>query len=945
MSTTGRGPSRRIRALAYTLVTTVIVLALALVEWAVEKDMSYSRATGTALEIGIVLVAALIFRPIDQFVEKRVEAIFYARKHHALTSLQKLRREFASFNDAGQMLRRAIEAIDHYLEARATAIYLRRDLFRAEASSFDVPLEHVDVDDPLAIRFHASAAPARPLQLQSRAHGSDAFPLTAAGELIGFLTVDARAGSFDREESDMLAGLAQDLAVALVGIDSSLRPANRSIPNNLPADLTPIVGRERELREIQAALATSRLMTVTGPGGVGKTRVALRCALETMDEHEHGAWFVDLSPISDPKLVAPSILAAFDLKVGENQSSLAQLLDFLRKRNALLVLDNCEQVVAEVANVIAQVLVHSPHVKVLITSRELLRLESEHVYRLGPLDKSTSVALFVERALAVAPHFDAREHGHAIEEICEKLDGMPLAIELAAARVRALSVDDIRQRLNERFRLLTSTARDTSARHQTLGATIEWSYDLLTPEEQSLFIRLGVFRGSFSLAAATAVCAQGGLCDEYHILDVLTSLTDKSLLNVTIALTSRYRLLDTIREFAQRKSVEQHAETIARNQHAAYFTALAEQAYHEFDTQQPEGWLDRLEPELDNFRAALEWTLTGPGDRQRGAQLAASSSPVFLRMLLLGEGLQWCAIARAVDGIAPATAGRLDYMASMLYNNLGETAKGLESAERALASYRNSADRRGLVRTLSQVAQRYAQMGRFDDARGPAEEAIALVRTLNEPRVLASVLRRCAYAFPLGDIERSRALFEEAYATAQASHEDEEGCLTLEWWSMRESEGGNYERAMVLAKEALPYASRDGSMYLECRIAECALALGRFEDALPYAPKALERAVIARHSLLIGLCTAYCAPFLASTDGGEAARVYGFARRMLREADFTADAGTLAAFHHVKQRIREELGDESYATRLLEGETLAQDRVVESIESALAVRGARHAAR
>ena len=940
MSTVKAGAGRRVAALAYTLVTTAIVLMLALAEWATEKEVAeHSRVASTAIEIAVVLIAALVFRPIHQFIESRVESLFYARKHHALASLKKLRHEFASFADARQLLRRTIEAIDHYLEARGTAVYLRRDVYRAEASSFDIPLELVDLDDPLAIRFHASAAPARPSQLKSRAHGSDAFALTAAGELIGFLTSDARHGSFDHEEAEMLSGLAQDLAVALVSLDPELRPTNRAIPNNLPADLTPIVGRERELREIEAALAEARLVTVTGPGGVGKTRVALRAAIETMDEHEHGAWFVNLSPITDPHLVAATIASAFDLKIGDSANALDVLCEFLRKRHALLLVDNCEHVIAEVTNVAVRLLAQCSHVKILTTSRELLHLDGEQVYRLGPLDKGTSVALFAQRAAAMVPQFEWHEHAATIGEICEKLDGMPLAIELAAARTRTLSVDEILKHLDERFRLLTNAGRDGGSRHHTLAATIEWSYDLLTPEEQSLFLRLGVFRGSFSLSAAAAVCAEGGRCDEFHILDVLTSLSDKSLLNATIALATRYRLLDTIREFARGEAIERQAATIVAHQHAAYFTALAAQAYHEFDTQQPDGWLDRLEPDLDNFRAALEWTLTGDGDRRAGAQLGADIAPLFLRMLLLGEGLDWCARARAVDGIPPATAGRIDYVASMLYNNLGDYRQGLESAERALAAYRRSTDRRGLVRALSTVAQRYAQLQRFDEAREPAEEAIALARELREPRVLASVLRRCAYALPARDIERSRALFEEAHRAAESAHENEEACLTLEWWSLRESEVGNYARALELAKQALEKSTRDGAMYLESRIAGCALAMNDWSEAVPYAPRALERAVESRHALMTALNVTFCAALLLSDDAENAARTFGFGTARLRELDWQAEDETGAALQTIEARMKETLSGSAFETLRAEGQFLTLDDVVERIQSSLAVGG------
>jgi len=354
-----------------------------------------------------------------------------------------------------------------------------------------------------------------------------------------------------------------------------------------------------------------------------------------------------------------------------------------------------------------------------------------------------------------------------VRRICKHLDGIPLAVELAAARVRALSVDEIEAHLHERFRLLTGGARTALPRQQTLAATIEWSYDLLTPEEQSLFCRLASFRGSFSLAAAAAVCAQGGECDEFHVLDVLTSLVDKSLVNVTVALETRYRILESVREFALKKAVEQNAAAIAAHHHAVFFASLAARAYHEFDTRLPEGWLDRLVPDIDNFRAALVWTLEGPGDRVTGAQLAADCGPVFLRMELLREGLRWCEAARHVSAAAPGTAGRTEYVASMMYNNLGESRNALACAETAVTLYRQSADERGTIRALSQVAQLYARLKRYDDAEIPAGEAIRRARSLGEPRVLTGVLRRCAYALASNQIETARRYYAEGLEIAR----------------------------------------------------------------------------------------------------------------------------------------------------------------------------------
>lgn len=935
MGRVGPASGRRLRAYAYTLVTTAIVLVFALAEWGAEKYVAdRSRTAGVTLEIAIVLIAAVVFRPVHQRVEKSVDDAFYRRKHQALAALEKFRRELSSFNDVEQLLRRVIEAVDHYLEAHACAIYLRREMFRAEASSFDVAAGDIELDDPLVIRLRSSNSPAQPSLLNSSARGTHAFPMTAAGELMGILLVHCRHGDYDVDEAQMLSGLAQDLAVALIALDPRLRPRKAIAANNIPADLPELIGRERELGEIKAALAQSRLVTLTGAGGVGKTCIALHCAADGLAQHADGAWFVNLAPISDGALVASTILTTMDAG-GAEGGDLQRLLEYLRDRDILLVIDNCEQIVAEVAAIVAKIRAACANVVILATSRELLHVEGEQVYRLGPLRTSAGVDLFCRRATAVSSEFDAEQSAQPVRAICERLDGIPLAIELAAARVRTLSANDILEHLDARFRLLTSAARTAEPRQQTLAATIEWSYGLLTPEEQSLFRRLAAFRGSFSLAAAAAVCAQGGVCDEFHVLDVLTSLADKSLLTVTLALTTRYRLLETIREFAAQKALEHQAVSIAQQQHAAYFAQLAAKAYHEFDTRLPEGWLDRLAPDIDNFRAALVLTLEGAGDRQTGAQMAADCGPMFLRLQLLAEGLRWCDAARAVPDLAPATAGRIEYVSAMMHNNLGAYPLALACAERAVAFYETSSDERGLVRALSQVAQQYARAKRFAKAAVPAERAIAAARKLGDARILASVLRRCAASLPPSEIERARELFAQALEAARTANDREEPCMILDWWAGREAVAGFLERAIELAIEGLAYADHSTAMYLETKISSWHLALGRIEEAAPHARQALTLAVELPHPLGIAFAVAYCSAREASRDPSSAALLFGYATARLSDLKWTIESDEQLALTNVSKLIATQLPDADYARLSEQGAALTQDDVLRMLEPAL----------
>lgn len=930
MSTTGPSPARRVRAIAYASVTTAMVLVLAFVEWGTERLVAeYSRAATTTIEVAIVLVAALVFRPVHQRVEAALENAFYWRKHHAIAALTHLREELTSFNDTMQLLRRVLEAVEHYMEASACAVYLRRAAFHPDATSFDGSPVDIPLDDPIVVRFQSTAAPVRPAVVQSRVPGTHAFPMIASGEVLGFIAVDAKHGEYDHDEIQALAGLAQDLAVAILALEPRLRPTH-AIPNNLPAGLQPLIGRERDLDEIETATKQLRLVTITGPGGVGKTRVALESARRQLKDHEQGTWFVDLAPIAADNLVAPSVLAALGVAPGDDP--IATLVEYLQARNTLLVLDNCEQVVAGVSEVVARVLRRCPEVTILATSRELFHLDGEHVHRLGPLDRGTAAALFTARATAISPDFRWDQHAETIARICEHLDGLPLAIELAAARTRALSVDDILDHLSERFRLLTSSSREGSSRQHTLSATIEWSYDLLPAAEQSLFVRLSAFRASFSLPAAAAVCAEGAQCDEFYVVDVLTSLADKSLLSVTLGISTRYRFLETIREFAIAKALERQATTIVGRQHAGYFAGLAARAYHEFDTRLPEGWLDGLVPDLDNFRAALDFLLSGPGDRAMGAQLAADCGPLFLRLGYLSEGLAWVSLARTVENVPAATRGRLDYVASMMHNNLGEKQRALDAAQRAVLSYAGSNDERGHVRALSQVAQLYSRAGRFNDAKEPAREAIDRAQRLQEPRVYASVLRRCAASLPPDEIIQARELFEKAIDVARGAHEQEEMYLSLYWWASAESASGAFGRAIDLATQALVYATPSVALHLEIGIAQWALILDDAATAMLHADKALSLSLTMQHPLARATAIAYSTLRLAASNPSDAAKVFGYANACLDGLDWEPEGDDRQAMDRIASAIRAHFSEDEFASLTASGRMLSESDAVRLLQ-------------
>ncbi len=424
-----------------------------------------------------------------------------------------------------------------------------------------------------------------------------------------------------------------------------------SFPNNLPTQLTTFIGRENEIAEVKQELELHRLVTLTGSGGTGKTRLALQVAAELLEKFDHGVWFVELAPLTDPDLIPQAILSTIGIKEQQGKTPLDVLKEYLHEKQTLIVLDNCEHLVSASAQVGNTLLNAALGLKVMASSREALGVKGEvsypvpslslpdikHLPVIEGLSQYEAVRLFIDRALLVAPHFVVdKDNAPYIAQICYRLDGIPLAIELAAARVKMLSVEQIYKRLDDRFRLLTGGARTALPRQQTLRALIDWSYDLLSENECLLLRRLSVFAGGWTLEAAEEVCSDsnpspGNAEQTDHrlpvtdILDLLTQLINKSLV-VVIAEGSqsgetRYRMLETIRQYSREKLLEAGGSESIRDRHLAYFVKLVEQAEPRLYRSDQVRWLNRLDDELDNLRMALEWARAI--DAESGLRIAA----------------------------------------------------------------------------------------------------------------------------------------------------------------------------------------------------------------------------------------------------------------------------------------------------------------------------------
>ena len=532
----------------------------------------------------------------------------------------------------------------------------------------------------------------------------------------------------------------------------------------LPRQLTSFVGRDRERAEIASLLGRARLVTLTGPGGCGKTRLALVVAADAMPQLPDGAWFVDLASLSDPALVAQAAALAVGVPIPASRSALEALVVHLAPREALLVLDNCEHLIDACARLAEEVLRAGPSMRVLATSREPLRCADEVAWRVPSLAEAER--LFYERAAAVRPGFDAADGGAGtVEEICRRLDGMPLAIELAAARAGALSLEQIAARLGESLDLLGAGRRTALTRQQTLRATIDWSHDLLTDEERVLHRRLAVFAGGFTLEAAEAVCA-GGAIARRRVVELLARLVEKSLV---VAEGERFRLLDTVRQYAaERLEAAAERDTVGLR-HLEWCLALAEE--HDPLSAGPRRSLHVLEREHDNLRAGLAWALRR--EPQAALRLATRLWRYWLDRGYFAEGDRW--LQTTLAAAPEQTPLRVEALlaGAGLSMRLGDPNGFLRHVGDAVRAYRLLGDERATAAALYQHAL-LAQFVHRADAEALCAEALALARRLEDERLLAVATHASAtLAWYRGDNAAARARVLEALALLVAAPDDE----------------------------------------------------------------------------------------------------------------------------------------------------------------------------
>jgi predicted ATPase/class 3 adenylate cyclase len=623
-------------------------------------------------------------------------------------------------------------------------------------------------------------------------------------------------------------------------------PALRSLeatPNNLPQQVTSFVGRAPELATVKTLLGGTRLLTLLGVGGIGKTRLSLQVAADAMDDYPDGVWFVELAPLTDPRLVPQAVASVVGVKEDAGRPVLDALVKFFKDRRLLLILDNCEHLVHACAELVTQLLQAGPWSKVIASSREHLHVAGETRYEvpalpspspgqavtLAALTQYEAVGLFIDRAIAVQPAFQlTHENAQAVTEICHRLDGIPLAIELAAARVRVLSAENIATRLSDRFQVLTGGNRTALPRQQTLRALIDWSHDLLTERERILFRRLAVFAGGWTLEAAEAVCS-GGEIAETEVMDRLCELVDKSLVMV-VSEGGRYRLLETVRQYADEWLTQSGESDATRMRHAAFYLGFAEKVAPELlGPAQPAG-LQRLDLERENLLAAHGWYLRSEGAAEQHYRLVhAIKHYWFMRGLLnLGHRVTVEALTHSGGATDSIARGKALWVAGQICNFMGryEEAQGYLGASLAIA--RALDDRDVMVVVLNNLS--FAALGQGDrtNARLHCEEAYALAQKMGDKRRIVTASNSLAQLHRLeGDLESAERLYRECERLAREIGNREFTTVALLNLAMVAIANGSARRAAALLLEVLDISDETGSRPAVQSVLEVSVGLAK----------------------------------------------------------------------------------------------------------------------
>ena len=772
----------------------------------------------------------------------------------------------AAFQTAGEALRAAIEA-QRSFGAENWLLGPVRVRMGLSTGSAQIRLQDGRKPD-----YSGYISMARVQRIMSLAHGGQILISGASAELLR-TELQPNVTLHDLGEH-RLKGLQQPehlWQIVAPGLqrDFPPLPSLGVTPNNLPAQLTSFIGRQHEIADVKKLLETHRLVTLTGSGGTGKTRLSLQIAADILEDYPDGVWLVELAPVRDGSLISQTILHVLGLLTESGRQPLDILTEYLSGKKLLILLDNCEHVLAESGSFVEAVLQAAPAVKVLATSREILNLAGEQAYRVPSLQapdinrlpdieqlgRFEAIQLFVERVTLVSPGFTITQNNAlALAQICRRLDGIPLAIELAAARVKSMPLEAMLSRLDDRFRLLTGGSRNTLPRQQTLRATIDWSYALLTEPEKLLLQRLSVFRGGCTLVAAEAVCGREGI-EERDVLDLLSKLVDKSLLNLDEA--GRYQILETVRQYGGEKLIDVGQAEWARDRHLHFMLDLAELAEPQVRGRDQVLWLNRLEEELENWRAALAWA------QDRGPELFLRLAAALWRFWAIrvnnSEIIDWLedALRRTPEGDTVIRARVLARLAFLHGGGIGfYTSEGVEQyGHLAYTLGAKLHDEFSKVIALDMLSLCLA-MKKSEEAASLAQQSLEIARRTGDHWLIGDALFSLGVAaMTRNDLRMATAIFEEAVVEARLSGDNRfiaNGLMHLAWMHRARGHG---ETARALLHEALSIGQSAGDrvivMAIHSELALVALFSEEYSLAEQQFGEALVGAEAVHHRMLL----------------------------------------------------------------------------------------------
>ncbi|MEO8210927.1 MAG: tetratricopeptide repeat protein [bacterium] len=601
-------------------------------------------------------------------------------------------------------------------------------------------------------------------------------------------------------------------------------------PNNLPVQLTSFIGREKEMSEVKKLLSGTKLLTLIGPGGTGKTRLALQVAADIIDEFENGVWIAELASLLDPVLLPHAIADSLGLREKPSQKQEQILIDYLKDKELLIIFDNCEQIINACANLAEKLLQSSPKMKIIATSRESLRCKGEVTHKVftlahpDPKEKNTAeqlsqyeaVRLFIERALAVNPGFRVNnENAPALAQICFQLDGIPLAIELAASRTKILSLEKIYKRLDDRFKLLTEGKRTSQPRQQTLRAMIDWSYDLLSEKEKILYRRLSVFSGGWILEDAEEICSEN--LDPEETLDLISELAEKSIV-IFIETKNRYRMLETIRQYAFEKLKESLEFEKMKSNHFNYFLKMAVTAEPELVGPKTKEWFDRFEAEHSNIQSALSWSLENKLYEEGNKLVCSLDNYWEARGYSFESGMWLEKLMINPDSISPEVSARSNRLMGIIEKYRGNSLKSKVFFEASLKIHRSCGNKKGASGILNSLGLNAYASGNLGIAREYLEEGLNLCREVDTKNTISVTLNSLGLVELMkSEFDNAKKYFEESLEIAKTIGNDDITGIGLNNLAVVETYLGEYEKAEKLYNEVLKVNTELGNKFAIAR--------------------------------------------------------------------------------------------------------------------------------